>query len=59
VAEPFQKLVNQGLILGPDGTKMSKSVGNVINPDEIVETHGADALRIYEMFMGPLETSLP
>ncbi|MDD7838012.1 leucine--tRNA ligase [Metamycoplasma hyosynoviae] len=52
--EPFQKLVNQGIILGPDGQKMSKSLGNVINPDEIVESHGADALRVYEMFMGPL-----
>jgi len=59
VAEPFQKLVNQGMILGPDGTKMSKSLGNVINPDEIVETHGADSLRLYEMFMGPIEASLP
>ncbi|MDC8914716.1 leucine--tRNA ligase [Metamycoplasma hyosynoviae] len=52
--EPFQKLVNQGIILGPDGQKMSKSLGNVINPDEIIESHGADALRVYEMFMGPL-----
>lgn len=55
--EPFQKLINQGLILGPDGQKMSKSLGNVINPDGLVETHGADALRLYEMFMGPLTES--
>ena len=52
--EPFQKLVNQGIILGPDGEKMSKSRGNVINPDEIVRKYGADSLRLYEMFMGPL-----
>ncbi|WGI36649.1 leucine--tRNA ligase [Mesomycoplasma lagogenitalium] len=52
--EPFQKVVNQGMILGPDGQKMSKSRGNVINPDEIVEELGADTLRVYEMFMGPL-----
>ncbi|AWX42676.1 Leucine--tRNA ligase [Metamycoplasma cloacale] len=55
--EPFYKLINQGLILGPDGQKMSKSLGNVINPDELVESHGADALRVYEMFMGPLTDS--
>src|SRR3989344_3928994 len=53
--EPFQKLVNQGLILGPDGQKMSKSRGNVINPDILVSKFGADSLRLYEMFMGPLE----
>ncbi len=53
--EPFKKLVNQGLILGPDGQKMSKSLGNVVNPDEIIEKFGADSLRLYEMFMGPLE----
>lgn len=57
--EPFWKLVNQGMILGPDGQKMSKSKGNVVNPDDIVESHGADALRVYECFMGPLSTSLP
>ncbi len=57
--EPFQKLINQGMILGPNGEKMSKSKGNVINPDEIIETHGADALRLYEMFMGPIDASLP
>jgi len=57
--EPFQKLVNQGLILGPDGQKMSKSRGNVINPDELVEKFGADSLRLYEMFMGPLEYAKP
>lgn len=57
--EPFQKLFHQGMILGSNGEKMSKSRGNVINPDEIVESHGADALRVYEMFMGPLEAGLP
>ncbi len=55
VKEPFQKLFNQGMILGPDGSKMSKSKGNVINPNEIVEEHGADTLRLYEMFMGALD----
>jgi leucyl-tRNA synthetase len=53
--ESFTKLVHQGMILGTDGEKMSKSRGNVINPDDIVLAHGADALRLYEMFMGPLE----
>jgi len=57
--EPFKKLVHQGLILGADGEKMSKSRGNVVNPDEIVESAGADALRMYEMFMGPLEAVKP
>ena len=57
--EPFTKLKNQGLILGPDGEKMSKSRGNVINPDEIVEKYGADTLRMYEMFMGPFEDAKP
>ncbi|MEC0243086.1 leucine--tRNA ligase [Paenibacillus dokdonensis] len=57
--EPFQKLVNQGMILGTNNEKMSKSRGNVINPDEIVENYGADTLRIYEMFMGPLEATKP
>jgi leucyl-tRNA synthetase len=57
--EPFLKLRNQGLILGEDGQKMSKSRGNVINPDEIVDKYGADTLRLYEMFMGPLEDSKP
>lgn len=57
--EPFQKLVHQGMILGPDGEKMSKSRGNVINPDDIVLEQGADALRLYEMFMGPLEAVKP
>jgi leucyl-tRNA synthetase len=52
--EPFTKLVNQGMILGEDGQKMSKSRGNVINPDFVVENYGADSLRLYEMFMGPL-----
>ncbi len=58
-AEPFFKLVNQGLILGEDGQKMSKSRGNVINPDEILSEYGADAFRLYEMFMGPLEMTKP
>ncbi len=57
--EPFQKLCHQGMILGSNGEKMSKSRGNVVNPDDIVEAHGADTLRIYEMFMGPLEASKP
>ena len=57
--EPFQKLVNQGMILGTNGEKMSKSRGNVINPDDIVYTYGADTLRMYEMFMGPLEAVKP
>jgi leucyl-tRNA synthetase len=57
--EPFQRLVNQGLILGEDGAKMSKSLGNVVNPDEVVDLYGADALRLYEMFMGPLEQVKP
>ena len=57
--EPFTKLFHQGMILGKDNTKMSKSRGNVVNPDELVQSHGADALRLYEMFMGPLEASLP
>ncbi|MEG0314294.1 MAG: leucine--tRNA ligase [Erysipelotrichaceae bacterium] len=57
--EPFQKLFHQGMILGENNEKMSKSRGNVINPDEIIASHGADSLRIYEMFMGPLEAALP
>lgn len=57
--EPFHKLVNQGMILGNNNEKMSKSRGNVINPDEIVEAYGADTLRVYEMFMGPLEATKP
>ena len=57
--EPFKKLVNQGLILGEDGQKMSKSIGNVVNPDLVVEEYGADALRLYEMFMGPLTQVKP
>ncbi|TYS19877.1 leucine--tRNA ligase [Rossellomorea vietnamensis] len=56
--EPFQKLFNQGMILGENNEKMSKSKGNVVNPDEIVSSHGADTLRMYEMFMGPLEASI-
>ena len=58
-AEPFTKLVHQGMILGTDGEKMSKSRGNVVNPDDVIQEHGADALRLYEMFMGPLEASKP
>ncbi len=56
--EPFQKLYNQGMILGENNEKMSKSKGNVVNPDEIVKSHGADTLRLYEMFMGPLDASV-
>ena len=57
--EPFMKLVHQGTILGEDNERMSKSRGNVVNPDDIVREHGADALRLYEMFMGPLEAVKP
>jgi leucyl-tRNA synthetase len=57
--EPFQRLVNQGMILGEDNQKMSKSRGNVINPDDIIREYGADSMRVYEMFMGPLEVSKP
>jgi leucyl-tRNA synthetase len=54
-SEPFQRLVNQGIILGPDNQKMSKSRGNVVNPENVIAEYGADSLRLYEMFMGPLE----
>jgi leucyl-tRNA synthetase len=57
--EPFTKLINQGMILGSDHSKMSKSKGNGVNPDEIFESHGADTLRLYEMFMGPLDADKP
>jgi leucyl-tRNA synthetase len=57
--EPFQRLVNQGTILGPDNQKMSKSRGNVINPENVIAEYGADSLRLYEMFMGPLEQMKP
>lgn len=57
--EPFQKLVNQGMILGENGEKMSKSRGNVVNPDDVIAQFGADSLRLYEMFMGPLEATKP
>ncbi|MGA1308246.1 MAG: class I tRNA ligase family protein, partial [Candidatus Kapaibacteriota bacterium] len=57
--EPFAKLFHQGLILGEDGRKMSKSLGNVVNPDDIVKQYGADSLRLFEMFMGPLEAAKP
>jgi leucyl-tRNA synthetase len=56
--EPFQKLFNQGMILGEGNEKMSKSKGNVVNPDDIIVSHGADTLRLYEMFMGPLDASV-
>ncbi|NLI67532.1 MAG: leucine--tRNA ligase [Bacilli bacterium] len=56
--EPFQKLFNQGMILGENNEKMSKSRGNVVNPDDIVRSHGADTLRLYEMFMGPLDADV-
>ena len=59
VDEPFKKLFHQGLTLGENNQKMSKSRGNVVNPDDIVREFGADSLRLYEMFMGPLEDSLP
>lgn len=57
--EPFKKLFHQGLILGTDGNKMSKSLGNVVNPDEVISEYGADSLRLYEMFLGPLEAAKP
>lgn len=57
--EPFTKLVHQGVITGENGEKMSKSLGNVVNPDDVVEKYGADALRLYEMFMGPIEAMKP
>ena len=59
VKEPYKKLRHQGMILGSNNEKMSKSRGNVINPDDVVNTYGADALRVYEMFMGPIEASKP
>ena len=57
--EPFQKLINQGMILGADSQKMSKSRGNVVNPDKVIADYGADSMRLYEMFMGPLEATKP
>ena len=57
--EPFKKLINQGMILGEDGLKMSKSRGNVVNPDKVIADYGADSTRLYEMFMGPLEAIKP
>ena len=59
VKEPFAKLRHQGMILGPNGEKMSKSKGNVINPDDMVREYGADSLRLYEMFMGPIDSAKP
>ena len=58
-SEPFLRLINQGMILGEGGVKMSKSLGNVINPDDVIAEFGADSMRMYEMFMGPLEVSKP
>ena len=58
-ARPFKKLVHQGIVLGEDNQKMSKSRGNVVNPDEMMDQFGADAIRLYEMFMGPLEAMKP
>ncbi|HSW00993.1 MAG TPA: leucine--tRNA ligase [Sedimentisphaerales bacterium] len=58
-AEPFTRLINQGMILGEDGQKMSKSRGNVVNPDHVIAEFGADSMRLYEMFMGPLEAMKP
>ena len=57
--EPFKKLFHQGIILGEDGEKMSKSRGNVVSPESIIASHGADALRLYLMFLGPLEAMKP
>lgn len=57
--EPFKKLIHQGMVLGPDGEKMSKSRGNVVNPDDVIHDYGADSLRVYEMFMGPLDRDKP
>jgi leucyl-tRNA synthetase len=57
--EPFKRLVNQGMILGENGEKMSKSRGNVVNPDDVIREYGADSMRLYEMFMGPLEAVKP
>jgi leucyl-tRNA synthetase len=57
--EPFMRLINQGMILGEDGQKMSKSRGNVVNPDAVIGEYGADSMRLYEMFMGPLEAMKP
>ena len=57
--EPFKRLVHQGMILGENNEKMSKSRGNVVNPDDMVRIYGADSLRLYEMFMGPIEASKP
>ena len=59
IDEPFTKLINQGLILAQDGRKMSKSLGNVINPDDVINKYGGDTLRVYEMFMGPLQDAKP
>lgn len=57
--EPFQKLYHQGLVLGPDGQKMSKSLGNTVSPDDVIKEYGADSLRLYEMFKGPVDQSMP
>jgi leucyl-tRNA synthetase len=57
--EPFRDSINQGIILGEDGEKMSKSTGNTVNPEEVVKEYGADVLRVYEMFLGPYTDSKP
>lgn len=57
--EPFQRLYHQGLVLGPDGQKMSKSLGNTVSPDDVINEYGADSLRLYEMFKGPVDQSMP
>jgi len=59
IKEPFQRLYNQGMILGPDGSKMSKSKGNIVNPNDIVDKFGADTLRVYEMFMSAFNDDKP
>jgi len=57
--EPFASSINQGIVLGEDGEKMSKSTGNVVSPEDIVKEYGADTLRVYEMFLGPYTDSKP
>jgi leucyl-tRNA synthetase len=57
--EPFKHVINQGIVLGENGEKMSKSLGNVVNPDDVVKEYGVDSLRLYEMFMGALEDMKP
>jgi len=57
--EPFKRVLNQGIVLGENGEKMSKSLGNVVNPDDVVKEYGVDSLRLYEMFMGAFEDMKP